>query len=133
MTEIVEECRDRVANVPADRDRLDDEQNRMLRIRQMIKALKNARVRGNLTIEQVAEASGVHKSVISRFENESTDPHLATMLRYADAAGVDFAVLVDGRGVLTFDDDQALSQMFQHIQRQKNEVHSELIAEWSAT
>lgn len=111
---------------------LDDEQKRSLWIREIIKALKYRRLDRNLTIEQVAAASGVHKSVISRFENEATDPHLSTMLRYADAVGAEFMVLLDGTPILKYEDRQALSQMVQDIQRQKNELYRELIAEESA-
>lgn len=75
------------------------------RIRKVIAALKRARTTRGITIEQVAEASGVHKSVISRFENESADPHLGTLLRYADAVGADLAVFVDGARVSDFGAD----------------------------
>lgn len=109
------------------RPRLAVEQPPAVRVRQIIKALKYQRTHRGLTIEQVAEASGVHKSVISRFENTSADPHLSTMLRYADAIGVDFAVLLDGGPVLHYD-EQVLSQMMHDIQKQKNEAYKELIA-----
>lgn len=78
------------------------------RIRKVIAALKRARTTRRLTIDHVAEASGVHKSVISRFENESADPHLGTLLRYADAIGADLAVLVDGERASDFGIDTSL-------------------------
>lgn len=78
------------------------------RIRKVVAALKRARTTRGITIEQVAEASGVHKSVISRFENESADPHLGTLLRYADAVGADLAVLIDGDRVSDFGMDTSL-------------------------
>lgn len=88
-----------VGRAPRDHDLHTAEHKRLTSIRQIITALKQARLQRSLTIEQVADAIGVHKSVISRFENESPDPHIATMLRYADAVGADFAVLVDGQRV----------------------------------
>lgn len=72
------------------------EWRRLLRIRHIILALKEVRKKRGLTIDQVATACGVHKSVISRFENESTDPRMDTVLRYAEAVGTGFAVLIDG-------------------------------------
>lgn len=65
-------------------------------VRQVISALKNARLRHNMTIAQVAEIAGVDKSVISRFENETTDTRLSTLLRYADAVEIDVSVSVGG-------------------------------------
>lgn len=88
-----------VGRAPRDHDLHTAEHKRLTSIRQIIAALKQARLQRSLTIEQVADAIGVHKSVISRFENESPDPHIATMLRYAHAVGADFAVLVDGQRV----------------------------------
>lgn len=82
--------------------------HQQIRIRQVIAALKRARTTRGITIEQVAEASGVHKSVISRFENESADPHITTLLRYADAVGADLAVLVDGERVSDFNPDTSI-------------------------
>lgn len=74
------------------------EQDRYTRVHQVVTALKAARIRRGLTIEQVANASGVHKSVISRFENhQAPDPHMTTLFRYADAISTDLAVFVDGR------------------------------------
>jgi DNA-binding XRE family transcriptional regulator len=71
--------------------------SREQRARQLINALKAARVRGGLTIVDVAARAGVHKSVIGKFENETTDPRLSTLLRYADAVNVDLVLAVEDR------------------------------------
>lgn len=71
--------------------------SREQRARQLINALKTARVRQDLTIVDVAVRAGVHKSVIGKFENETTDPRLSTLLRYADAVNVDLAMTVEER------------------------------------
>lgn len=71
--------------------------SREQRARQIINALKAARVRAGLTIVDVAARAGVHKSVIGKFENETTDPRLSTLLRYADAVNVDLVLAVEDR------------------------------------
>lgn len=74
-----------------------DSTSREQRARLLIGMLKAARVRHGLTIVDVAVRAGVHKSVIGKFENETTDPRLSTLLRYADAVNVDLAMTVDER------------------------------------
>lgn len=64
--------------------------------RQVITVLKKQRTDRNMTVAEVAEASGVDKSVISRFENETTDPRWSTLMRYAHAVGADLEVVVAG-------------------------------------
>ncbi|MEC4842626.1 helix-turn-helix domain-containing protein [Mycobacteroides chelonae] len=57
--------------------------------RHLIRDLVAAREAKNLTAAEVAEMVGVHRSVISKFENQTEDPKLSTLLRYAHAVGVD--------------------------------------------
>ncbi|MBY0290917.1 MAG: helix-turn-helix domain-containing protein [Mycobacteriaceae bacterium] len=72
-------------------------------IRQAIKVLKDVRTDRGLTIAQVAEAIGVDKSVISRFENETVDPHISTLLRYANAVGADISISIQPRATTEWD------------------------------
>lgn len=69
------------------------------RARKVIRALKAARQDKGLTAAAVAEWSGVDNSVISRFENDTTDPRLSTLLRYASAVGVDLTIHINGANV----------------------------------
>ena len=71
--------------------------SREQQVRQLIGALRDARRRRNLTIADVAVRAGVHKSVIGKFENETTDPRLSTLLRYADALNVDLSLTIVDR------------------------------------
>lgn len=70
-----------------------------VRSRKIIRALKSVRDDRQLTIAAVGERCGVDKSVISRFENDTTDPRLSTLLRYAAAVGVDLTVHINGKNV----------------------------------
>ncbi|QEN17524.1 helix-turn-helix domain-containing protein (plasmid) [Mycolicibacterium sp. ELW1] len=72
-------------------------------IRQAIKELKDVRTDRGLTIAQVAEAIGVDKGVISRFENETVDPHISTLLRYASAVGADIGISIEPRATTEWD------------------------------
>lgn len=72
-------------------------------IRQAIKELKAVRADRGLTIAQVAEAIGVDKSVVSRFENETVDPHISTLLRYAGAVGADVGISIEPRATSEWD------------------------------
>lgn len=63
--------------------------------RQAIRTLSDLRKHHGLTIAQVAEAVGVDKSVISRFENQTTDPHVSTLMRYARAVGANLQIHIE--------------------------------------
>ena len=67
---------------------------RLGRIRAMIASLKAARLKRQLTLEQVAQRSGIGKANLSRLENdEEPNPTLDTVLRIADALGCDDLVI----------------------------------------
>lgn len=51
------------------------------RARKVITALQRERRRLDMSLAQVAEIADVDKSVMSRFENETTDPRLSTLMR----------------------------------------------------
>lgn len=58
------------------------------RIKAAIARLKAARLAKQMTLEQVAEKSGVGKANLSRMENdESPNPTIDTLLRVSDAIG----------------------------------------------
>ena len=63
--------------------------------KQLIVALKTARMARKLGLEEVGEKSGIGKANLSRLENQpNPNPTLDTLLRYADAVGVDLHVSV---------------------------------------
>ncbi|SKH88249.1 helix-turn-helix domain-containing protein [Mycobacteroides abscessus] len=70
-----------------------------VRARKVIRALKSAREDQNLTVAVVGERCGIDKSGISRFENDTSDPRLSTLLRYAGAVGVDLTIHINGKNV----------------------------------
>jgi transcriptional regulator with XRE-family HTH domain len=59
-----------------------------------IRDLKNIREARGMSASLVADIVGVHRSVISKFENQTGDPKLSMLLRYAHAVGVDLALTV---------------------------------------
>ncbi|MBX7432556.1 helix-turn-helix domain-containing protein [Mycobacterium sp. Y57] len=67
-------------------------------LRRVIRDLKATREARGLSASQVADAIGVHRSVISKFENQTSDPKLSTLLRYAHAVGADLELTVVGAG-----------------------------------
>lgn len=62
--------------------------------RRLIRDLVRARQQCGFTSKQLADAIGIHKSGITRFEQQDTSPRLDTVLRYAQAvnANVNFSV-----------------------------------------
>lgn len=54
---------------------------------EIIQALVNARIQQNLTQEQLAQRSGIRQSNISRIENGSCSPTIATLQKLANAMG----------------------------------------------
>jgi transcriptional regulator with XRE-family HTH domain len=63
-------------------------------LRRVIRDLKNIREARGLSASHVADTIGVHRSVISKFENQTGDPKLSTLLRYAHAVGADLELAV---------------------------------------
>lgn len=70
-----------------------------VRARKVITALRHERHRHDMSLAQVADKADVDKSVMSRFENETTDPRLSTLLRYADAIGVELTIHINSQNV----------------------------------
>jgi transcriptional regulator with XRE-family HTH domain len=63
-------------------------------LRRVIRDLKKIRDARGLSASRVADIIGVHRSVISKFENQTGDPKLSTLLRYAHAIGADLELAV---------------------------------------
>lgn len=67
--------------------------------RRLVRDLVRVREQHDLTRSEVADAIGIHKSGVSRFERQEKSPRLDTLLRYAHSVGADvtFSVVpVDG-------------------------------------
>lgn len=58
--------------------------------------LRAARVRRNLTLDQVSELSGLGKGLISKVENFRVTPSLPTLAKLCDALGVTMSELLVG-------------------------------------
>ena len=56
----------------------------------VVHALREERVRQNLSMNKLAERSGLHVSMISLVERELRNPTLDALLRITEALGVDF-------------------------------------------
>ena len=57
-------------------------------VRSALQALRGERERSGLTIAEVADRSGLDRTVVSRLENGKEDnPTIATLMRYAAAIG----------------------------------------------
>ena len=66
-------------------------------IRDLLAALKAARLGRGLSLADVGERSGIGKANLSRLENDPTpNPTMDTLLRYADAIGVTMNVSIAG-------------------------------------
>jgi len=59
--------------------------------------LKKIREDKNLTQDQLAEASGVARYIISEFENEKRRPSPRTISRLAEALGCSYIILMTGK------------------------------------
>ena len=67
------------------------------KVRELLAALKAARLGRGLSLADVGERSGIGKANLSRLENDPTpNPTLDTLLRYAEAVGVEMSVSVGG-------------------------------------
>lgn len=63
--------------------------------RRLIQDLAAIRTERGYTAKDVAEAIGIHRSGVSRFENREADPRLETVLRYAHAVGAMVSIRVE--------------------------------------
>lgn len=50
--------------------------------------VRRERIAQGMTIKELAELAGVHKSAISRCENHGRDPQLSTAMAVSDALGM---------------------------------------------
>lgn len=66
-------------------------------IKKLISAVKEARLAKGLSLGEVGERSSIGKANLCRLENDlAPNPTLDTLLRYAEAVGVEIRVSVEG-------------------------------------
>lgn len=63
---------------------------------ELAQRLKNARLKKGLTLDEVSEASGLAKGLLSKVENFRVTPTLTTLARLTEALGIKLSDLVDG-------------------------------------
>jgi len=64
-------------------------------LRQVLAALRGERERQGLSLADINERTGIDRAALSRLENnESANPTLATLERYAEAVGKQMVVLL---------------------------------------
>ena len=63
---------------------------------QLAQRIRSVRTNRKLTLEQLAERSGLTKSVLSKFENFRVTPSLGALGNIAEALGVTMSELLDG-------------------------------------
>lgn len=78
--------------------------------------LQNARVRANLTQEQVAEALGVSRQTISNWENEKTYPDIRSVVKMSDLYEVSLDHLLK--------EDKPMSNYVEYLEENTNVVKS---------
>jgi len=72
---------------------------RVERLRHVLAALKQARVAKGMSLSDVDRLTGIGKGNLSRLENDPrANPTLETLLRLADALGLDLRVVLDDKG-----------------------------------
>jgi len=63
--------------------------------RRLVRDLVRVREQHGYSRTQVADAIGIHKSGVTRFERQESDPRLSTVLRYAHAVGAEVRMDVE--------------------------------------
>ena len=63
---------------------------------QLAQRIRSVRTDQHLTLEQLAERTGLTKSVLSKFENFRVTPSLGALGNIAEALGVTMSELLDG-------------------------------------
>lgn len=79
--------------------------------RRMIRDLKRVRMERGMSMSDVADSIGIHKSGVSRFESQEKSPRLETVLRYAHAVGADIAFAVDPVGGWGCEDSSVVTRL----------------------
>jgi len=70
------------------KQKLKDIETRSIDIRHIVAALKQERLRQDLSLAEIKRRTGIDRSALSRLENtENANPTLNTLARYADAVG----------------------------------------------
>lgn len=65
--------------------------------RRLVRDLVRVREQHQYTLSAVADAIGIHRSGVSRFERQESSPQLDTLLRYAHAVGAELTFTVTPR------------------------------------
>lgn len=78
--------------------------------------IKNARVKANLTQEQVAEALGVSRQTISNWENEKTYPDIVSVIKMSDLYDISLDHLLK--------EEQPMSNYLNYLEESTNIVKS---------
>ncbi|NOX55289.1 MAG: helix-turn-helix transcriptional regulator [Planctomycetes bacterium] len=69
-----------------------------VRLRQVLEALRAARLEMGITLSELAERTGIAKSNLSRLENaEDANPTVRTLSRYAEALGKELVISIESR------------------------------------
>lgn len=63
---------------------------------ELAQRLRQARLDKNLTLDEVAAASGVGKGILSKVENFRVTPTLPTLAKLCEALGIKLSTLLDG-------------------------------------
>ena len=74
--------------------------------------IRSARLRAELSQEQLAERLGVPRSSIARWETETVEPGLSTLRRVLQACGFDLSL-----ALVPFERDPELDARMQEVQR----------------
>lgn len=78
--------------------------------------IKNARVKANLTQEQVAEALGVSRQTVSNWENEKTYPDIVSVIKMSDLYDISLDHLLK--------EEQPMSNYLNYLEESTNVVKS---------
>ncbi len=78
--------------------------------------LKSARIKANLTQEEVADALGVSRQTISNWENEKTYPDIISVLKMSDLYRISLDLLLKG--------EDEMSNYFDYLENSTNTVKS---------
>lgn len=79
--------------------------------RRLIRDLVRARDQRGYSGKQLADAIGIHKSGVTRFEQQETSPRLDTVLRYAHAVGADVTFSVEPVGGWVCEDPAVVTRI----------------------
>ena len=94
--------------------------------------IKMLRINQKRTIQEVADASGISKSMVSKIENNVTVPSVATLVKIAKSLATDISSLLEDNGLLdairtarqTAEENLTLTDKGYHIYPFASEYHN---------